>query len=29
MLRRSLDAFVRRDVDTARALPALDDEVDA
>lgn len=29
MLRRSLDAFVRRDVETARALPALDDEVDA
>ncbi len=29
MLRRSLDAFVRRDVDTARALPVLDDEVDA
>ncbi len=29
MLRRALDAFVRRDVETARALPALDDEVDA
>lgn len=28
MLRQSLNAFVRRDVETARALPALDDEVD-
>lgn len=29
MLRRSLDAFMRRDVETARAIPLEDDEVDA
>ncbi|HEC33744.1 MAG TPA: phosphate signaling complex protein PhoU [Chloroflexi bacterium] len=29
MLHRALDAFVRRDVSLARALPAEDDEVDA
>jgi phosphate transport system protein len=29
MLYRALDAFVRRDVDLARAIPADDDEVDA
>ncbi len=29
MLRRSLDAFVRRDGDLARAIPKEDDEVDA
>jgi len=29
LLRRALDAFNRRDVETARALPAEDDEVDA
>jgi phosphate transport system protein len=29
MLHRALDAFVRRDVDLARAIPAEDDEVDA
>ena len=29
MLRRSLDAFIRRDVDAARALVGEDDEVDA
>jgi len=29
MLHRSLDAFVRRDVALARAIPAEDDEVDA
>lgn len=29
MLRRSLDAFVRRDVDAARQIVAEDDEVDA
>jgi phosphate transport system protein len=29
MLHRSLDAFVRRDVDLARTLPSEDDEVDA
>lgn len=29
MLRRSLDAFARRDVDLARAIPAEDDEIDA
>jgi phosphate transport system protein len=29
MLRRSLDAFVRRDVQTARLIPAEDDEIDA
>lgn len=29
MLRRALDAFARRDVETARAIPAEDDEVDA
>jgi phosphate transport system protein len=28
MLHQSLDAFVRRDVDLARAIPAQDDEVD-
>jgi len=28
MLHRALDAFVRRDVDLARAIPAEDDEVD-
>jgi len=28
MLHQSLDAFVRRDVDLARAIPPLDDEVD-
>ena len=28
MLRRALDAFVRRDADTARAIPREDDEVD-
>jgi len=28
MLHRALDAFVRRDVDLARAIPADDDEVD-
>jgi len=28
MLHRALDAFVRRDVDQARAIPAEDDEVD-
>jgi phosphate transport system protein len=29
MLHRALDAFVRRDVDLARAIPTEDDEVDA
>ncbi|NLE46202.1 MAG: phosphate signaling complex protein PhoU [Chloroflexi bacterium] len=29
MLRRSLDAFVTRDVDLARSIPAEDDEVDS
>ena len=29
MLRRALDAFVRRDVELARAIPAEDDEIDA
>jgi len=29
MLHRALEAFVRRDVDLARAIPAEDDEVDA
>jgi phosphate transport system protein len=29
MLRRALDAFVKRDVDLARAIPAEDSEVDA
>ena len=29
MLHRALDAFVRRDVDLARAIPPEDDEVDA
>jgi phosphate transport system protein len=29
MLHRALDAFVRRDVDLARAIPAEDEEVDA
>jgi phosphate transport system protein len=29
MLHRALDAFVRRDVDLARAIPAEDNEVDA
>lgn len=29
MLRRALDAFLRRDVETARAIPLEDDEVDA
>lgn len=29
MLHQALDAFVRRDVDLARAIPAEDDEVDA
>jgi len=29
MLHRALDAFVRRDVELARAIPAEDDEVDA
>ncbi len=29
MLHRALEAFIRRDVETARALPAEDDEVDA
>ena len=29
MLHRALDAFIRRDVDLARAIPAEDDEVDA
>jgi phosphate transport system protein len=29
MLHRSLDAFVRRDVDLARSVPASDDDVDA
>jgi phosphate transport system protein len=29
MLRRALDAFIRRDVDLARAIPAEDNEVDA
>lgn len=29
MLRRALDAFVRRDVDTARQIPLDDDELDA
>jgi phosphate transport system protein len=29
MLHRALDAFVRRDVDMARAIPREDDEVDA
>jgi len=29
MLRRALEAFVQRDVDLARAIPAEDDEVDA
>jgi phosphate transport system protein len=29
MLQRSLDAFVNRDVELARKIPALDDEVDA
>jgi phosphate transport system protein len=29
MLRRSMDAFVREDVDLARAIPQEDDEVDA
>lgn len=29
MLRRSLDAFMRRDVEAARAIPLEDDEVDA
>jgi len=29
MLRRALDAFARRDVDLARAIPAEDDEIDA
>lgn len=29
LLRRALDAFNRRDVETARALPAEDDDVDA
>lgn len=29
MLRRALDAFVRRDAETARAIPLEDDEVDA
>lgn len=28
MLRRSLDAFIRRDLDLARAIPREDDEVD-
>jgi phosphate transport system protein len=28
MLRRALDAFVRRDADTARAIPREDDEID-
>ncbi len=29
MLHRALDAFVRHDVELARSIPALDDEVDA
>jgi len=29
MLRRALDAFIRRDVEAARAIPLEDDEVDA
>lgn len=29
MLRQSLDAFIRRDLDLARAIPGQDDEVDA
>jgi phosphate transport system protein len=29
MLHQALDAFVRRDVDLARQIPAMDDEVDA
>jgi len=29
MLHRALDAFIQRDVDLARAIPAEDDEVDA
>ena len=29
MLRRALDAFIRRDVDAARAIPLEDDQVDA
>jgi phosphate transport system protein len=29
MLHRALDAFIRRDVDLARAIPAEDEEVDA
>lgn len=29
MLRRALDAFIRRDVELARAIPKEDDEVDA
>ncbi|RME36090.1 MAG: phosphate transport system regulatory protein PhoU [Thermoflexia bacterium] len=29
MLRRALEAFIRRDVDLARSIPAEDDEVDA
>ncbi len=29
MLHRALEAFIRRDVETARVLPAEDDEVDA
>lgn len=29
MLRRALDAFIRRDVDAARAIPLEDDRVDA
>ncbi len=28
MLRSSLDAFVQRDVERARAIPEMDDEVD-
>jgi phosphate transport system protein len=28
MLRSALDAFVQRDIDRARAIPALDDDVD-
>jgi phosphate transport system protein len=29
MLHRALEAFVQQDVDTARSLPAMDDEIDA
>lgn len=29
MLRRALDAFIRRDVETARSIPLEDDQVDA